>query len=285
MKSYINGYTLANDVRMRRALFGGVFLFVEGLSDDRLYGMFVDASECQIIIAHTRDYVIEACRILENHAFAGVIGIIDADFDNVEGRPPVPQGVFRTELHDAECLMLCSGAFQKLLFQFASRPKLEKWTKEHRADVREHLLHQAALIGCLVWHSNREQLKLCFEKTDVSEYVSRPNLDVDLELFVTHVKNKSVRPDLQNESLIAGIRERLALAGDLWQVTRGHDFIDILGLALRKALGNRSALEVTRERLELDLRLAYSDKEFSQSQLFSEIRAWEGSHKDFRVMR
>ena len=163
MRDYLNPHTLANDARMRRALFKGAFLFVEGQSDEKLYGMFVDGDRCQIIIAHDRSRVLGACQVLESASFPGAIGIIDADFDILEAKTPGVATVFQTDLHDAECLMLSTRAFEKLLFQFAPKDKLAAWRATHGPDVRGHLLGEAALIGCLVWHSNRQNLNLVFE--------------------------------------------------------------------------------------------------------------------------
>ncbi len=285
MRDYLNPHTLANDARMRRALFKGAFLFVEGQLDEKLYGMFVEDSRCQIIIAHDRSRVLGACQVLESASFPGAIGIIDADFDILEAKTPGVATVFQTDLHDAECLMLSTHAFDKLLFQFASKEKLAAWKAAHGPDVRYHLLCEAALIGCLVWHSNREKLNLLFEGLEAKEFVDATNLKLDLNLFVRHVKNKSSRHDLSGDMLINGIQERRAAAQDLWQAVRGHDFIDCLAFALRKTLANCPASMITRERLELDLRLAYPEEEFFRTRLFAQVRAWEASQGSFRVFR
>src|SRR5439155_12678001 len=100
---------------MRREVFKGAFLFVEGSSDGKFYGMFTDQSECQILIAHNRFNVVEACRILEAERFTGAIGVIDADFNHLEGITPNVSLVFQTDMHDTECFMLSTSAFDKVL--------------------------------------------------------------------------------------------------------------------------------------------------------------------------
>jgi hypothetical protein len=99
------------------------------------------------------------------------------------------------------------------------------------------------------------------------------------------VKNKSQRHDLPDDQLAVGIRQRLTEGTDIWQLVRSHDVIDILSFAFRKTLGTWKALDVTRERLEQGLRLAYSEDDFSQTRLFGQIRQWEASHMPFRVFR
>jgi hypothetical protein len=138
---------------MRRQVFSGTFLYVEGASDGKFYGMFTDQVHCQIIVAHNRFNVIEACRILEMEKFAGAIGIIDADFDHLEQRIVDVSCVFQTDMHDAECFMLSARAFDKVLSEFASPDKLKAWQASYVSDVRTHFLQEAAIIGGLLWHS------------------------------------------------------------------------------------------------------------------------------------
>ncbi len=129
---------------MRREVFKGAFLYVEGSSDAKFFGMFIDQTSCQIIIAHNRFNVVEACRIHESKGFGGVVGIIDADFDHLEQKIPDVSIVFQTDMHDAECYMLSACAFAKLVSEFASEDKLKAWRECCAGDVRRHLAQQAA---------------------------------------------------------------------------------------------------------------------------------------------
>lgn len=270
---------------MRREVFKGAFLFVEGPSDGRFYGMFVDQNVCQIIIAYNRFNVIETCRILEGENFKGTIGIIDADFDHLEEKIPDVSSVFQTDLHDSECFMLSTKAFEKLLSECASQEKLKAWQKTYVSDVRGHLLQQAAITGGLLWHSNRTGLGLCFRDLEVKEYVDEAGLKIDIPQFIKHVKNKSQKYDSKNEQLAVAIQERLEASDKIWQIVRGHDLVDLLSFAFRKTLGNWKAQEVTREHIERGLRLAYSEDDFFQTEIFSKIRAWEATNPPFRIFR
>jgi hypothetical protein len=268
---------------MRRAAFKGAFLFVEGPSDEKLYGLFVDQNHCQLIIAHGRTHVIETCRILDKGGFAGFLGIVDADFDHLGSKSVEAPNVFQTDLHDGECSMLSTSAFTKLLDQLAIKTRLAAWKNLHSADVRQHLLQEASTIGYLLWYSNLNDLRLCFQDLDLKDCADSKSLRIDLNLLVKHVKNKSARHDLPDAFLIAGISERMSVTTELWQIVRGHDFIDLFALGLRGPFGNWRALEVPRERLELELRLAYSYDLFSDTRLFRKISDWETAQKTFRV--
>jgi hypothetical protein len=113
--------------------------------------------------------------------------------------------------------------------------------------------------------------------------VSEVDLKVDVPKFINHVKNKSRRQDLSTAELTDSLQQRLKKSEKVWHVARGHDVVDFLCFAFRKTLGNLKAQEVTPEHIERGLRLAYPQEDFSQTQLYSKIRAWEAAHVPFRV--
>src|SRR5437016_2205089 len=162
MKDSINGATLANEARMRRSVFKGAFLFVEGDSDERLYGIFTNHEKCQIIICHGRANSFDACRNLREAGTLGILAIADADFEHLEGRNPPVDCVLFTDWHDAECMMLRGSAFERVVSQFISREKFATWSEDHGSDVRQYLLNQSVSVGYLLWHSIAGGLGLDF---------------------------------------------------------------------------------------------------------------------------
>lgn len=284
MKSFITGDTLANEARMRRSVFKGAFLFVEGESDERLYGIFTDYKKCQIIICHGRENLFDACRILRRAATLGILGIADADFANLERRPPPVDCILFTDWHDAECMMLRGAAFDRIVTQFVSYNKFMTWCETHGTDARQHVLNQSVIVGYLLWHSIANNLNLDFANLEVKEFTERVTLLTNIESLVQHVKNKSSRHDLPNNGLMAGIEQRRAMTNEFWQVVRGHDIVESLGYAFRYAWGNSPAQSVTFERLEQSLRLAFPVHEFASSGLFRKIKEWEQNNAPYRVL-
>jgi hypothetical protein len=281
MREFITGAILAGDARMRRTVFKGAFLFVEGESDDRFYGIFTDRRHCQIIICHGRENLFDACNTLDEAGFAGFLGIADADFSHLEGKSPPIANIIFTDFHDAECLMLQGQALGRVFLEFSSEARLSEWRQTHGIDPRTHLITLCVTIGNLLWHSLAEGLNLSFDKLEAKEFVGRHDLVLEAESLVQHVKNKSNRHDIQNEALLSGIESRRRLNGNEWQVLRGHDFVDLLHHALRHAWGNQN---VSRDRLEQGLRLAFPESEFATSGLFRRIKAWELANSPFRIL-
>jgi hypothetical protein len=188
-------------------------------------------------------------------------------------------------MHDAECFALSTNAFDRLLAEYASSDKLKVWQSTYVMDVRSHLLQQAAIVGSLLWHSNKSNLKLSFDNLEVKEYVGETDLKVNVPKFLSHVKNKSQRYDLNDDHLDGGIQVGLKASERIWHLVRGHDLIDLLCFAFRKTLGSCKAQDATRENIQRGLRLAYVEDDFSRTQLFSQIRGWEAAHSPFRVFR
>ncbi|SRR6266478_342623 len=283
MKEFLSGDTIANELRMRRSGFTGAFMLVEGNSDERLYSAFVDASACQIKICLGRESLLAATAILDTDRFAGFLGIADADFEWIDPTIAVSQNLFFTDLHDLECVMVNSAAFERLLSQLASHKKLAEWRRSNNVNVRQHLLEAAVEIGYLLWHSQKEGVGLTLSNLEVREFIDRDSLRVDTAKLVQHAINKSSRHDLEANELASGILRRRSECMDLWQVCRGHDFVAVLGYALRYAWANQPAHEVTNERLELSLRLAYPSAEFFATDLCARIREWECRNVPFRI--
>ena len=64
MLDQLTSSDIANEVSMMRSVFKGTVLIVEGVSDSRLYGKFTDRENVRIMIAHSKNNVMQAgaCR-------------------------------------------------------------------------------------------------------------------------------------------------------------------------------------------------------------------------------
>jgi hypothetical protein len=55
---------------------------------------------------------------------------VDADFDRIEGRTPPSANLVFTDLHDLECMLIRSTAFDALLSEFGSSEKLQRFDRD-----------------------------------------------------------------------------------------------------------------------------------------------------------
>lgn len=277
MKSYLGPSDIANSIRMMRSLHRGSFLIVEGDTDCRVYGRFVDREKCYVVIASNKTSAIQALRILEGESFPGVLAIVDCDFYRLEEPVASSPNLLTTDGHDLECLIIASPALEKVLAEYGSTRKLAE------KNARDILIRNGKMIGLLRWISQKECIGLKFEGLKFSDFVDRDTLQVDVLLLIKAVKNQSQLHHLM-DSYLEGKLVSLQDKYDEWDVCCGHDLVQILSIGLRKAFGSCKAIDVAPEKIETVLRLAYEFAHFRMSLIFSAMRNWEQRNSPFVVL-
>jgi ribosomal protein L13E len=296
MREAITASYEATEIRMLRSTFSGTFLLVEGNSDETFYKNFVDRSTCRLRVTGGKQRAIDILQILNNETapngskFAGILAIVDADFDRLESSPHQSPNLLRTDTHDLETMILQSPALDKLLAIYCSDDKL----KEFGRDVRTTLLEAGMSIGYFLWLSTSENLNLTFDGIKFKEFIDDKTLQINELKLINEVKNKSQPTAKSALSDPTEIQKRIAAKKkddhDPWQVCRGHDLVEILSIGLRKALGSNKAIDVEarsderKSTLENQLMLAYEVAYFLKTQLHQGIMAWESNNQPFRVL-
>jgi hypothetical protein len=280
MRSSLKPHHIANEIHLKRTQHSGSFLVVEGSDDSRFLKRFVDPKQCQVVVAHGKDILIPAVRILESQKVHGVLGVTDADFDRLEGTAPSSTNIVSAECHDIEAMLIRSPALEAVLHEFASPDKLSRFENEIGADLRTRLIETASSLGYLRWHSIRNRLNLCFDGLRFSSFIDQQTLNSNPNALVDELRNKSQNWIIPPEQLLS--------AGwptdrnhDIWQVCCGHDIVELLVLALRRAIGSQQNIKV--EHVAASLRLAYSKQDFARSLLRASINQWEVS-SGFRLL-
>jgi Protein of unknown function (DUF4435) len=274
----------ANQIRMQRSTFTGVFLLVEGSSDKAFYECFVNKLICQIVVISgkpsSKERVIAVLDILEKSNFMGVLGIVDADFDRLESVSHNSPNLLLTDTHDLETMLVNSPALDKVVREFGSEDKISKFGM----DVRTALVEAGMLIGYLRWISQCDRLNLTFNGIKFSKFINEQSLQIDEVKMIQEVKNKSQSSSLGNIDIKQRLTKQKNDNHDRLQVCCGHDLVEILSLGLRKAIGTMKPSEIESDSLERSLRLAYEEVYFRQTQLYSNIRQWESKNVSFQVL-
>jgi len=288
MLEHINQFTVANDVRMRRATFKGAFLLVEGRSDQKLYVKFTNASQTQVVVCRTKDDVVAAIQTLDAGNFAGILAIIDADFERIEGRLPMSGNMFFTDQHDAEVMMAASDqAVNALLAEFTSPEKLARWRAIHQTSPISHLLEIGSKMGALLLYSLRTDSALDFGSFKnglrIAEFVNEQRLEFDLGNFIQHALNRSGRPRAPLDPIREGVLAILAEGHNPTELCRGHDLMDLIGFSLRAAIGSCQQTEIAGHLLEGYLRVAYSSTCFESTNLWANVANWQEAHTPYII--
>ena len=273
---------------MRRATFKGAFLLVEGRSDQKLYVKFTDPSQTQVVVCRTKDDVVSAIKALDAYNFDGVLAIIDADFERIEGRISVAENLFCTDQHDAEVMMVSSDrAINALLSEFSSPEKLAQWITINQTSPVSHLLEIGSRMGALLLFSLRSDAALDFGSfkngLKITEFVNERNLEFNFRNFIQHVLNRSGCPRAPLDPILDEVMAILAEGHHPAELCRGHDLVDLIGFSLRSAIGSCQQTEVAGHTLEGYLRVAYSSECFASTNLWANVVNWQKYHSPYMV--
>ncbi len=285
MREYLSVDRDTNAIRMRRSTFSGTFLLVEGSSDKSLYERFVDRTTCVLVVISgkpsSKYRVIEVLGALQKPVFHGILAIVDADFDRLQGFLDDNPNLFRTDLHDLETMLINSPALDKVIAEFGSEDKITGFGK----DIRTVILEDGVIIGCLRWISKMDGLNLTFDGIKFSNFIDDKTLRIDQSKLIQEVKNQSQAHSLDDKDLQKKMISQKDNNHDPRQVCCGHDLVEILSLGFRKAIGTSQASDVKPNILERSLRLAYEEVYFCETELYLSIRSWESNNQPFKVWK
>lgn len=102
--------------------------------------------------------------------------------------------------------------------------------------------------------------------------------------MIKTVLDHSRRHDLDVDTIAVKLATISAAPHDLWHVCSGHHLTELVAIALRKAIGTHDAGEMSVERVEQMLMLAYEAADFPSTALHAGIRAWERLSSPFVVL-
>jgi Protein of unknown function (DUF4435) len=284
MQQHLAPDRLANSIRMQRQQVACVFLIVEGATDARVFKHLIQPpAHCQIKIAHDKAKALQVAEILNNDQFPGVVVVIDADFDRLEGTLPNAANIFLTDSHDLDTMLFCSPALDKLLEEMASHTKLETFQSSEKS-IREVVSKAVLPLGYLRWLSLKQGLNLTFGKLDFKDFIDKDTLECNVIAMIRKVKGASSAAGqlLKENELAEQIRQLASAEHDVWQVCCGHDLVGALSVALRKVLGNEN-----RDPTDLEgvLRLAFDAAYFKETALYRDLQAWASEHAPYAVLR
>lgn len=283
MREHLSVDRDANTIKMQRSIFSGTFLLVEGSSDKLFYDRFIDPDReiCKIVVQSGKARVIEVLGALQKLNLHGVLAIVDADFDRLEGSLDDNPDLFRTDLHDLETMLINSPALDKVIAEFGSEEKITRFGQ----DIRAVILENGVIIGYLRWISKIDGLNLTFNGITFSSFINEKIMKIDQSKFIQEVINKSQAHSLNNKDLQQRINSQKDENHDPCQVNCGHDLVEILSLGFRRAIGSYQPSDIKPDILERSLRLAYEEVYFCETELYLSIRSWESNNQPFKVWK
>lgn len=276
MREYLTSDDICNQISMERSIYGGAYLMVEGVTDERLFEKFIDKDSVRIIEAHSKDNVRQVVKDMSGPRGDGkVFGIVDADLDRLRGRRVKPP-LFHTDCRDMEMMVIRSNALEDVLDEYGERERLDRF-RETVGPVRDALVSASYPLGLLMYISQREGLNLSFKDLEFDRFVDPRTLTLNAGAMVGEVIRNSKSVRMGRKAILSRLEREAAALDDPWDAARGHDTVDILLLALKRNFGSFNSRHLGQGELGGALRLAFSDRCFEKTELYRATSEWAES--------
>ncbi len=264
---------IANNISMLRSSHKGPIIVVEGVTDCRLYGKFVDKDDVKVISAFSKDNVRRAVtEVWGRRMDRKVIGILDADIDRLCGKTYNPP-IFLSDKRDLETMIMSTGALEDVLTEYAD-PELLDSFEDRYGEVRDVLARSTYPIGLLMFISSRERMGLNFKNIDHSYFINRKTLAIDIRKMIDEVFSQSINKGIGKKELADMISEEEEVLNDPWIAVRGHDAVAVLVIGLSETFGSYNSKGIKSGQLSGSLRLAFGNDYFKETDLFKDTSAW-----------
>ena len=239
MTAYIDGHSIAADVRMQRQVHKGSFLLFEGNTDYKRLKKIVDEGRCCTIICFGKDNVVDAVDRLSDDGTPGILGLVDADFDRVLNRLPVADNLIVSQAHDYDLDIMMTNALDRYFFEVADDAKVKAQAASGAAvtSVFVGVLESLRPLSALRYANEKEQLGYKLTDLDVADFFD--GTTVSVVKLVDVCSQGRFSDAASKQRLSATIAGYAALNMDLYQISSGHDACAAVGIALRDVIGRR----------------------------------------------
>ena len=273
-RGYKDAGVIVAEVKMTRTSSKSAVLVVEGVDDVRFWTPRKHA-ECGIVDGEGKPNVVQGIGRMDSQGVRGVLGIVDEDYDLLEGRSLGSENLIAVCPHDLECLLCQSSALDKVLAEYGSGSKIADFQERECVDVRTALLRRAEVFGRLRWAAVRFSLDVECKGIRVPRFVDTGTWSVD-EVGLMRMAERGVGGDLRRYI------GQLPSASP-WRVVRGHDVLEILRIGLKKVLGSLEN-NVGVKQLGRVLRAGIDVGELQGTSLWGDMVAWQRNNEAYRVV-
>lgn len=273
MREFLTTEDICNELSMERTVFDGAFLIVEGITDSRLFGKFVDRGEVNIVIAHSKDNVRGVVKEMSGRRRdRKTLGIMDPDLERLRGRHARPP-LFHTDCRDMEMMAIRSNALDDVISEYGDPEKVDRF-EERFGPIRDALVSSSYPIGLLMFISQERGLNLSFKNLTFNRFINPASMGLDALQMVSEVLDNSRSARIGRKELLRVLNDEAEQLDDMWEAARGHDTISILLIGLKRSFGGFNASGLDEGSLGGALRLAFSDECFRSTRLYADTTEW-----------
>jgi len=266
-------------------------LIVEGNSDTKFYNYFVCKGEyilqpdvfndLFVVNRGKKNQVIETIKKANEEGLEGIIGIIDADFDNLFNNVSIVENLYRTDTHDLESMLLKSKkSLKKVLKRYH---EVDYFIKDSDVlGIQNILLESSKYIGYALWCSIDYEWKINFKDFPINICINdKCKCDLDLQQTFHCLRKKSSNISLSHVTIESEVNKKVLEKWDLWQVCRGKEMLKVLATYIKN---NFKKGACGSDNLRDDLILAFDEKDFKNTNLYTSMKEWEQKNRYYSLI-
>lgn len=284
MLNEVDGWHIAAKIRMARQIRKGTVLILEGHTDAKVFNRFIDTNLSEITVSFGKENALKALDLLEEEGAAGIVALVDADFDNVCRKVYSLENLYLTDFHDLDLTIFASIACDRYVAEHADRVKLQENFRGDTRAVRDRVVGASLPIALCKLASERQGLGLSFKGLKLEALFNVEDLSIDHEALQMELISRS-RTRCSLIQLKAYIAIEIAEKHEPYQMASGHDVATILGLALRKLIASRRDVHTWGSEIEAGLRLAFDWEALKTTAIYKNLKAWEANNHPYRIFR
>lgn len=243
------------------------FIFLEGVSDVRLFRKFFDLDKCKVESIPGGNSKLEECiaTLLSSHAL--IVAIRDADFIRMTNPSYRKNNIILTDFHDIEMTILShSESLNALLTEYTSIDSSDF------SKIRNILMNLLSSISLLKLNNDINSRKLKFESGFI-DLLDFNNMRIDISQYISRILSKSTNATITDKQFLQKEIETTDIQNyDLLQLTNGHDLTKVLASFFNQKHGHKGVSDTD---IESNLRISFNMDIFKRTSIYKEILNWE----------
>lgn len=274
----------AHQVAASQGSFKGCHVYLESGSDCRFWRFFVNERNVMLHACHGWPDVVNT---IKREASKGIIclGIIDNDFRSLINYPePLPDNVFTTDDHDVEMMVLKTAAAKRVATHYDASGKIMEFERKD-GDLIEFVFGITDSIGLVKLANKKAVLNMVFKKEHKDQTLELPNYENFLdktchftsdEKMISYLHAWSTSQQMRPSKSVQEIKDLVDAEKqenyDTMQLSNGHDACYILAYILKNRIVNKK--QITQEKVEELLSVAYSPESLKKTALYKDLYDW-----------
>lgn len=250
-----------------------ILIIVEGLTDIKFFNAYrLDNRFIYESPENGKREVISAVNQLRQAGNDAVYGICDADFDGLSGISH--NGVFFTDAHDLEMMLVKGGVVDKFIMTYTDRKLIQGNLAEvFCRDVKINILCACYRLGLLKWFNYLNHSKLNFKGMNYREFININKTEVvvnDIE-YIRYVlsRSRAIAEQLNVGVLLEGMRKLELMSPEHFSICNGHDFTCILKMMYETDISVNRNMRL--DEIDNYLRLCYDQPTFKTTTLHTSL--------------